>query len=365
MKTIVIAHNYSEISFAAMSYHFAHYFANLGHRVVFISHNPYFSEKQILKINSGEIILCSWSTLKRPTSIRDFIWFSKIYMLYKPQIIIGHFVGSNITVLVSKILSLGKVKTVEYYHTLSDQILLDIKKVTLKHKLLVYRKKLFYKIFCDTLICPSLVAKEDLVDFFSIEKGVVLLNPMVDRFKEKISIPSDKVVISYLGRLDPSKGVIDLVQAFERYQKNNPASKIILNIAGSGKQSEEIERMVTNIPSIHFHGRLAYDQIDEYLNNSSFTIIPSKFDNLPTVGIESLMNQTPVLISNTTGLTEYLEDGKDSFKFDSNVDAIEALFSRIESNSTSIEKMSLNARNTFLEKFSIANYCEDLSKIIE
>ena len=50
MKTIVIAHNYSEISFAAMSYHFAHYFANLGHRVVFISHNPYFSEKQIFKV---------------------------------------------------------------------------------------------------------------------------------------------------------------------------------------------------------------------------------------------------------------------------------------------------------------------------
>ncbi len=146
MKTIVIAHNYSEISFAAMSYHFAHYLANRGHRVVFISHNPYFSEKKILKINSGEIILHSWSTEKRPTTFGDFVWFSRIYFQYKPQIVIGHFVGSNITILVSKVFSFGKVKTVEYYHTLSNQIILDLKKVTLKQKLLFFRKKLFYKL---------------------------------------------------------------------------------------------------------------------------------------------------------------------------------------------------------------------------
>jgi glycosyltransferase involved in cell wall biosynthesis len=170
-----------------------------------------------------------------------------------------------------------------------------------------------------------------------------------------------------LGRLDPSKGVIDLVKAFESYQNKNPTSKIVLNIAGSGKESEELVRLTKNISSIHFFGPLAYNQIDAYLNKSHFTIIPSKFDNLPTVGIESLMNQTPVLISTTTGLTAYLEDGKDAFKFDSNVESIEALFTRIESNFTSIdmERMSLNARNTFLEKFSISNYCEDLLKIIE
>ena len=364
MKTIVIAHNYSEISFSAMSYHFAHYLANRGHRVVFISHNPYFSEKKILKINSGEIILHSWSTEKRPTTFGDFVWFSRIYFQYKPQIVIGHFVGSNITILLSKVFSFGKVQSVEYYHTLSNQIILDLKKVTFKQRLLFFRKKLFYKFFCDKIICPSIAAKKDLVNFFSVGKGIVLLNPMVDRFKEKISISKGSIVISYLGRLDPSKGVIDLVKAFERHQNNNPTSKIILNIAGSGKQSDEIERMIKNNSSIHFFGPLPYNKIDKYLNQSHFTIIPSKFDNLPTVGLESLMNQTPLLISSATGLADYLEEGKDCFKFTPSVDAIEELFGKIESN-TNNEQMSLNARNTFLNKFSISNYCEDLLKIME
>ena len=100
------------------------------------------------------------------------------------------------------------------------------------------------------------------------------------------------------------------------------------------------------------------------MNQSHFTIIPSKFDNLPTVGLESLMNQTPLLISSATGLADYLEEGKDCFKFTPSVDAIEELFGKIESN-TNNEQMSLNARNTFLNKFSISNYCEDLLKIME
>lgn len=110
MKTIVIAHNYSESSFATMSYHLSHHLANLGNRVIFISHHPYFSEKQIIKKGKGEVIVCSWPTEKRPTSIKDFFWYAKLYLKYKPEIVIGHFVGSNITVSVSKILSFGKVK---------------------------------------------------------------------------------------------------------------------------------------------------------------------------------------------------------------------------------------------------------------
>ena len=149
MKTIVIAHNYSESSFATMSYHLSHHLANLGNRVIFISHHPYFSDEQIIKKGKGEVIVCSWPTKKRPTSIKDFFWFAKLYLKYKPEIVIGHFVGSNITVSVSKILSFGKVKTFEYYHTLSTQILEDLSKISLKQRLLFVRKKIFYKLFCD------------------------------------------------------------------------------------------------------------------------------------------------------------------------------------------------------------------------
>ena len=364
MKTILIAHNYSETSFSAMSYHLAGHLADLGHNVIFISQYPFFPEKKIVKTEKGEIHLYSWSSEKRPTSVADYIWFAKIYRQHKPEIILGHFVGSNICILTSKLMSFGKVKTIEYYHTLTKAILTDIGKTPLKIKLLLFRKKMFYNIFCDVIICPSKSGKEDLESFFGVKKGIIILNPMTDRFKDKKQISSSSITISFLGRLNPTKGVVDLVKAYIKYKNDNVNSNIIINIAGWGNQETEIKELIKNIDGINYLGGISYDKIDDYLNKSNFTIIPSKFDNLPTVGLESLMNQTPLLISNNTGLTDYLVDGKDCFKFDPTVDSMISLFEKIETKTDCFEQMEKEARITYLDKFSMKNYCDNFTNAI-
>lgn len=364
MKTILIAHNYSEVSFAAMSYNLAQHLAELGHKVIFISHHPYFSEKKIIVKGVGKIIIYSWPTINRPTSFKDFLWYVQLHIKYRPDVIVGHFVGSNITILGSKLLSLGTVKTFEYYHTLTDQILTDLNKVRLKQRLLFFRKKVFYNLFCDVIVCPSELAKTDLALFHGVEKGLVVLNPMVDRFENKKSPAKDVIILSYLGRLDASKGVIDLIEAYKIYKERVVKSKIILRIAGTGSQVVIIEELVNNISGIVYLGGLEYNAIDDYLNESHFTIIPSKFDNLPTVGLESLMNQTPLLISNTTGLAGYLTEGEECFKFEPTVDDMVRLFDKIEQNFDSIEKMGQKARATFLDKFNMNMYCDIFSKLI-
>ena len=364
MKTILVAHNYTKNSFAFMSFHLANDLANNGNRVLFISHEPYFHKKQIIKKGNGEIIICSWPTQSRPTKIKDFVWFINIYLKYKPDTIIAHFVGSNITTIVSKLLSFGKVKTLVYYHTLSSQILIDTNNNNFIQKLLFLRKKTFYHFFCDKLICPSELAKNDLKDYYSNANGFVVLNPIMDRFTGKMDMSNSNIVISFLGRLDLSKGVLDLVAAFKIYIEKFPNSKLILNLAGSGSLQFELTEMIRNTPSICYLGGLIYGKIDEYLNKSHFVIIPSKFDNLPTVGIESMMNQTPLLISNTTGLTEYLTDGKECFKFDSDIESIVAVLKKAEDNFIHYKQMSIDARDIFIRKFSINDYCIKFSELI-
>ena len=364
MKTILIAHNYTEVSFSAMSYHLAHHLATLGHQVIFVSHKPYFFEDQVVNKENGKISICSWPTTKRPTLIRDFIWYVSVYFKYKPDVIIGHFVGSNISLSASKLLSFGKVKTFEYYHTLTDQLLADVKKTSKKQKMLFFRKKIFYNLFCDVIICPSALAKKNLEDFYFIDKGLVLLNPIKDRFKNKTAIDAATITISYLGRLDPSKGVIDLIDAFKVYKYKVRNSKIILNIAGTGSQELEIKEMIKDNLAIHYLGGLTYDAVDDYLNKSHFVIIPSKFDNLPTVGLESMMNQTPLLLSDTIGLASYLTEGKECFKFAPNVNSMVSLFGKIENNFNLYEQMSFDARATFLDKFGMDTYCNSISNLI-
>lgn len=365
MKTILIAHNYTENSFAYMSYYLARSIALEGNKVVFISYRPFFNKAFDENIENGKLIVYSWPTEKRPVKFRDAIWFAKLYLKYKPSVIISHFVSVNITIIVSKILSLGKVKTFPYYHTLSSQIQQDVSSSFLKRAIKKVRKQLVYSWFADAIVCPSDLAKQDLKICFRNSKGIKIVNPIRDRFKEKKVLNNDFIEISYLGRLEPSKGVIDLVNAFLKYKIEYPKSRIILNIAGSGSQYNEIKELAENQVDISFLGALPYNEIDSYLNKSHYAIIPSKFDNLPTVGLEAMMNGTPILISDNTGLSLELIDGVECFKFSPTMEEMIVLFGKVEKNSMNHKIMSSNARKIFLEKFGVENYSKTIKKIID
>ena len=361
MKTIFIAHNFDTNSFAAMSHGLAHHLADNGFRVVFISHFPYLEIPERISKTNGEIIVCSWPTKKRPTNFIDFYWFTKIYFQYKPDFVLGHFVGSNITIMLSKILSFGKVKTFDYYHTITGAIIADLKQITFKQKLLFYRKKLFYSWFCDLVFCPSDIAKVDLETFFSCSKGVVILNPIADRNTDKNVFFDKKIIVSYLGRLEPTKGVLEMIQAFRNYNNKNSDSRILLQIAGGGSLENEVLKRVKNDTDIVFIGSLPYSEIDNFLTSSNYTIIPSKHDNLPTVGLESLMLGRPLLISTSTGLTKYVTDTLNAFVFEFDSEAIENTFEKAEYNFFNIQSLSQNARILFEKKFTMKQYFETIT----
>jgi len=262
---ICIAHNYTEVSVAGMSYHLAHYLASQGYKVLFISHRPHFSKPEFLRIGEGLIHIYSWPTEKRPKGIKSILWYIKLYLKYKPHKTIGHFVGSNITVLISKIFSLGNDSTFVYYHTMSKANLLEWNGSLLRQKFVIYRKKLFYKLFCDYIICPSPLAMEDFKLVYSRDKNCrVIVNPLKDRVEPKSDYhktESDDIVISYLGRLDPAKGVLELIGAFQAYIVENKDTNIKIQIAGYGTLSDKISEFANEIPNIKIKGRMLYNEV--------------------------------------------------------------------------------------------------------
>jgi len=186
----------------------------------------------------------------------------------------------------------------------------------------------------------------------------------MDRFVSKSIVDSTTIIVSFLGRLDPSKGVLEMIEAYQKYKENNPNSKIIINIAGAGQLEQEIVAIAERAIGIKYHGVLAYDAIDGYLNKSHFAIIPSKIDNLPTVGLEAMMNKTPLLLSSTTGLTHYMTEGHDCFIFQPTVQGILSVFEKVEQlQPADFALMSENARASFEENYSIKTYCDNFSSM--
>ncbi len=362
MKTIVIAHNYSEDSISGMSYQLSHHLAQIGYRVLFISHKPYFETPQITSFGKGELHVISWPTLERPTRVRDAIWFAKMFLKFKPKWVIGHFVGSNITISIAKILSLGKSNTLAYYHTVSTAIIEDAtysKNKSLQRK--KFRKKWFYKLFCDTIICPSHLAKEDLGKVFSIQKSVVIPNAIADRYRTTEVVDFSKITIGYLGRLDSTKGLMEFLKAFECYVSDNSETKINIKIAGGGTLQSEVHELANTTNRITYLGKIPYAKVDSFISECTYMVIPSKFDNLPTVGLESLMLGVPLLISRNTGLTGFLSQ-KDSYIFD--ITNFIDVFYFVENNKE-LTKMKLHARICYEKNFTMNSYFEKIKKLLE
>ncbi len=340
-----------------MSYYLAHYWAENGHDIVFNSHKPYFVEPKIERINNNYIYIYSWSSKNRPTSLNDFWHFIKIFNKHKPRKIIGHFVGANISILLSKILSLGKVVTFEYYHILSSQQNLDgeiskFKKV---------RKYIFYKYFVDNVLATSYLALKYFQEFYKLNNGVHHLTPLPDRYKKVAcsSVKKDKLKLGFLGRIDNSKGIIELLNAFKLLD----ADKFELNIAGHGQLSEIFTHQEWMLPNLNYFGEISYDEIDNFIRKCDLIIIPSLSDNLVTVGIEALMNNVCLILSKNTGLVGYLEDNE-CVKIHPESKQIYDKLIELFNNQIIIRDTANNGRLKYEKIFSLNNYFRTMDSII-
>ncbi len=360
-ETILIAHNYTENSFASMSYYLAHYWAENGHDVVFISHKPYFIEPKIERTNSSYIYIYSWSSNSRPTKLNDIWHFAKIYIKHKPTKLIGHFVGANISIFVSKILSLGKVVTFDYYHTLSSQQYLDGNVSKFKK----FRKYFFYKFFVDIVLCTSQLALKDFQEIYKLSNGVHHLTPLPDRYKKdnhkKVAVfleKKDKLKLGFIGRIDKSKGIIELLNAFKLLDED----KFELNIVGNGQLSQIFTQQEWILPNLNYYGEISYDEIDNFIRKCDLIIIPSLSDNLVTVGIESLMNNVCLMLSKETGLVDYLEDNE-CVKINPESKQIYDKLNELFNNQLIIHETANCGRKKYEKVFSLTNYYKTMDKI--
>lgn len=365
MKSVIlIAHNYSTKSLSVMSYSLAHYFTERGNKVIFISYRPYYYKPQLNTINGGELLILSWPTYARPTRINDFIWFAKIYYKHRPTIIIGHFVGSIISILVSKILSLGRAETYCYYHTLSTQLNEYNKDKNILYYIKYLRKKIFYKYFCTKILATSNKANKDFRNYYGATNSTSHLTPISDRFNATIIKRGGNIVVGFLGRLHESKGLMPLISAFEKYWKLYPEKDIILKISGSGSLKNQVIKLSKQYTNCKYLGELEYDEIDTFIQSATAMIIPSISDNLVTVGIETLMHQKPLIISSNTGLSEYLSPDYDCIEIDSTFESIFNIICQISNHQINLRKISENGRKTYLKNFTIKDYCHQMATII-
>jgi glycosyltransferase involved in cell wall biosynthesis len=124
--------------------------------------------------------------------------------------------------------------------------------------------------------------------------------------------PSDReeLTIVYAGKISAPKGVPWLIEAFERLTP--PAGrriKLLLAGASGDPSSEAIRRRAAGRDNVVFLGALPQEKLAAVLRGADVFVLPSFFEGLPLVVVESLACGCRVVMTDLPGTDSWLPEG--------------------------------------------------------
>lgn len=159
--------------------------------------------------------------------------------------------------------------------------------------------------------------------------------------KRKIKQKSKKIKFAFLGRYEENKGVLWLIETFQKIGNIDYE----LYLFGGGSLEKKIIDMITNLDNIFEEGFLQSEELYRRLKEIDVIIVPSLWDEpFGRVILDAYCNMIPVIVTNRGGMPELVEN--------------ERTGKIIECNTTELE----NAINFYGNRENIINTFEFIDK---
>lgn len=172
----------------------------------------------------------------------------------------------------------------------------------------------------DSVNCVSGALANDLKVLVPGLKDIGVLYAGLDISTIK-SIAKEQIKDQYifsLRRLDPSKGVNLLIEAFSLIKDKFP--KLYLIIAGEGEEEQNLRQLVEDrqvSDRTLFIGTVALERGMALLKGADVTVVPSISEGGGLINIEAQAAGCPVIASRVGGIPEYVKENKSGFLFES------------------------------------------------
>ncbi|MFB6258361.1 MAG: glycosyltransferase [Flavobacteriales bacterium] len=115
----------------------------------------------------------------------------------------------------------------------------------------------------------------------------------------------------FASRLDPQKGALRTLKAFEAVHGSYPDWK--LKIQGEGRERAAIEAYLAERPSlkerVEVGPKLPREELVQAMRRSAFMVLPSEYESFGLVIAESLATGTPVIAPDRTGPRDIFFEG--------------------------------------------------------
>ena len=213
----------------------------------------------------------------------------------------------------------------------------------------------------DLFVCPSDFYKKKLEEAnFTKSKIVTLRNPLEIKELDSKSYVNGNYIL-YFGRLSKEKGVLTLIKAMKDI--NYP-----LYIVGTGPIESELKQYVekNNLTNIKFWGYQTGDTLNNLVLGSKVVVLPSEwYENGPYSAMEAMAIGKPLIVSSLGGLPELVQDGKNGYIYNKDIELAEKIIKTIALNDDEYLKMSNASYLMAKQLFNADEYVEKLFKLLE
>lgn len=124
---------------------------------------------------------------------------------------------------------------------------------------------------------------------------------------------SSTIVIGTVKALEHVYGIDLLIMAFKDVVNNFPNKKLLLKIAGEGSKKQELQDLVSHYnldEYTEFAGKILNEDVPSYLNKMDIFVNLSRSESFGVAVVEALACELPVVVSDTGGLPEVVQNGK-------------------------------------------------------
>jgi len=219
--------------------------------------------------------------------------------------------------------------------------------------------------YADVLICPSEEVKRESIDYGFAKNNVIkipngvdtaLFHPVSDLQKEdlkrRFNFPSLPTLCS-VGRLEPVKGLVVLLRAWQKVIKFKEESYLL--IVGEGSQKNNLinlGKQLRIIESVRFIGQV--DNVNEYLQTGDGFLFPSFGEGLSNALLEAMASELPVVATKIGGTEEVIENKKNGILVEAgSVDKLAKGIITLLRRPEAADRLGREARRTIEENYSI------------
>jgi glycosyltransferase involved in cell wall biosynthesis len=130
--------------------------------------------------------------------------------------------------------------------------------------------------------------------------------------RERLGITSGDGLVTFVGRLEPEKRPLEILEMFECLRARHPAARLL--IVGDGRLRTELRRRTARLgTSAQIRNSVTQAELAQIFSASDLLVVASSHEGLPTVALEALACGTPVVGTEVGILPDIIRPGVNGF----------------------------------------------------